>query len=153
MPSRRPLHLALFAPLVCLLLAFTAQLAQAAQMVSVKQQANMRSGAGLNHGVQWQLDQGYPLLVLGSRGPWLKVRDFENDVGWVHRSVTGNQHHVIVKVDRANVRRGPSLRQRILTRVGYGDVLRTLETRQDWVKVRVQGGPVGWVARRLLWGW
>ena len=34
-----------------------------------------------------------------------------------------------------------------------GEVLRTLERRSQWVKVQQDGGPRGWVARRLLWGW
>ena len=35
----------------------------------------------------------------------------------------------------------------------YGEVLRTLERRQDWVKIRQDGGLMGWISRKLLWGW
>jgi hypothetical protein len=31
--------------------------------------------------------------------------------------------------------------------------MRTLEHRKDWVKVQLEGGLKGGVARRLLWGW
>lgn len=153
MPLRRPMPFALLALFTLMLWLALASVAHAAQMVSVKKQANMRSGAGTRHEALWLLDQGYPLQVLGRQGAWVKVKDFEGDVGWVFGRLTGPQRHFIVKVDRANVRRGPGLRQRILASVRYGDVLRTLETRKDWVKVRLSGGPVGWVSRRLLWGW
>ena len=40
-----------------------------------------------------------------------------------------------------------------MKRAVYGDVLRTLERRGDWVKVRHEGGTTGWVLKRSLWGW
>jgi len=46
-----------------------------------------------------------------------------------------------------------STRSRIVGKATRGEVLRTLERRSQWVKVQQDGGPRGWVARRLLWGW
>lgn len=150
MSAATPLHRLLF---VVLFLAIALP-AHARQMVSVDRPTiNMRSGAGTQHDTLWTLSRGYPLQVVGRNGQWLRVRDFENDEGWVYRPLTASKPHFVVKVKTANVRSGPGTRHRIVGKVHYGEVLRTLEHRGSWVRVRQEGGPTGWISRSLLWGW
>jgi len=128
--------------------------ALAQQMVSVdRPEINMRSGAGTNHEALWRLNRGYPLKVTGRQGDWLKVSDFEGDVGWVHRPLTGNTPHFVVKSTTANIRSGPGTQHRVVGKAEYGEVLRTLERRAKWARIRTAAGLTGWVSRSLLWGW
>lgn len=129
--------------------------ALAQRMVSVdRPEINMRDGPGTQHTALWSLVRGYPLEVLGRKGDWYRVRDFERDTGWVYRPLTSaKKPHHIVKSKVANVRSGPGTRYRVIGKAVYGEVLRTLEKRDGWVKVSQSGGSSGWVARRLLWGW
>jgi len=128
--------------------------AQALTMVSVdRPEINMRAGAGTSHAAQWTLARGYPLQVLARRSGWLQVRDFEGDTGWVLGRLTGNKPHVVVKVSTANLRAKPGTGHKLVGRASYGEVLRTLERREGWLRVRQAGGLTGWVARRLVWGW
>ena len=113
----------------------------------------MRSGPGTGHEALWTLSQTYPLKVVGKQGQWLKVSDFENDTGWVFRGVTGKTRYHIVKAKVVNIRSGPTTRARILGKTYYGELLRTLERRQSWVKIEHESGLIGWVSRNLLWGW
>ena len=134
--------------------AATAGIAAAQQMVSVKGSVlNMRDGPGTQTQVLWELKQGYPLQVVEQRGRWLKVRDFENDQGWVAASLTGGQPHHIVKAPVANIRGGPGRQYRMVGKAKYGELLKTQEKRAGWVKVKREEGASGWVARQLLWGW
>jgi SH3-like domain-containing protein len=59
-------------------------------------------GLGTQHEALWVLEAGYPLSVTSRRGNWLKVKDFEGDVGWVYRPMTAKRPHVVVKVEVAN---------------------------------------------------
>lgn len=130
------------------------QVVQAREMVSVSRpEINMRAGAGTGHPTLWAITKGYPLEVTGHRGQWLKVRDFENDTGWVYRPLVGKTPYHVVKARVANIRSAPSTRSRIVGKAEGGDVLRTLGARDNWIKVKADGGPKGWVAHRLLWGW
>lgn len=52
-----------------------------------------------------------------------------------------------------NVRSAPTTRSRVVGKLNYGDVLKTLERQTGWVKIQREGGLRGWVARQLLWGW
>lgn len=140
--------------LLALTLVASAAAGQAREMVSVaKAQINMRTGADTQTAALWTLSRGYPLEVTGRQGQWLKVRDFENDAGWVYRPLVGKTPHMVVKSRVANMRSAPGTRSRILAKADHGEVLRTLEHRKDWVKVQREGGLKGWIARRLLWGW
>lgn len=143
----------LFALLLLLVLLLPA--AQAREMVSVdRPEINMRSGAGTDHPALWLLDRGYPLLVTGKQGKWLKVSDFENDEGWVYGPLTSSSKpHFVVKSPTANIRSGPGTRYRIIGKAEFGEVLRRQQIQGKWAKVKSAAGLTGWVARSLLWGW
>lgn len=128
--------------------------AVAANYVSVsRDQINMRTGPATSFESKWMLSRGYPLQLISRKGDWLQVRDFENDEGWVSRSLTNTTPHHVVKSSTANLRSGPGTQHKRVGEASYGEVLRTLERKADWVKVRQEGGVTGWVAKRLLWGW
>ncbi len=129
-----------------------------AAMVSIAAESvNMRAGPGKRYAVVWKLGKGYPLTRLRRKGKWIKVKDFENDVGWVYEPLTSRKPHLIVKKKLVNIRSGPGTRYRIVSKAEYGVVFRTLKRRgglkNGWVKVRHEDGITGWIKRSLLWGW
>jgi len=130
------------------------QAASAQNMVSVdRNTVNLRTSASTQSTILFELGQGYPLEVISRKGRWLQVRDFENDKGWVYRPMVGKKAHLVVKANVANVRSAPNTNSRILGKVEYGELLRTLEHRNKWVRVERESGSKGWVSRGLLWGW
>lgn len=98
-------------------------------------------------------EQGLPLKVVSRRGNWLQVSDFENDKSWVYARLTSKTPHHVVKAQRANLRRSPTTGSAIVAKLQYGEVLRTLERRGSWLKVRLANGRTGWIAKSLAWGW
>jgi SH3-like domain-containing protein len=123
-------------------------------MVSIdRPTVNMRTGPGTEYPATWQLARGYPLTVVGRKGSWLRVRDFENDEGWVYRPLVGKKPYLVVRVKSLNVRSAPSTKARIVGKAEYGVVLQTLRRSQGWVQVRHETGLSGWVASKHVWGW
>jgi SH3-like domain-containing protein len=143
------------------LLVFTGVIGEAAgiTMVSVAgEKVNMRKGPSTKYAVKWELGKGFPLRVIGSQGNWLKVSDFESDVGWVYKKLVNRNPHLVVKVNkksrkRANIRSGPGTKYKIVGKAEYGVVFKTLQRGDGWVKVQHEQGLTGWVKRSLLWGW
>jgi len=134
-----------------LLLLALATLAHA-EMVSVSiNEANLRSGAGSTHPVQWRVIKGFPLEVITRQGNWLQVRDFEGDVTWIYSDSVSDKPFVIVTGDIVNLRSEPSTTSRIVSKVEYGSVLERLEVKGDWVKVKI-GSTTGWIAASYVWG-
>lgn len=151
-----------FSRLPALLLAFvlswvallpSATAAQTQMVSAAVKTLNMRTGPGQRYETHWTVSRGYPFRVIGRKGAWLHVSDFEGDKAWVFRSMTDKTPHYVVKAQSANLRRAPGARNPVVKRAGYGDVLRTIERRGNWVKVRHEGGATGWVQRSLVWGW
>lgn len=128
--------------------------AQAQEFVSIQgNTVNVRAKPSTRSAVQWELSKGYPLQVTARQGNWLKVRDYESALGWVHRPQTSTRAHHVVKARTANLRNGPGTNHRVVGKLEQHEVVRTLEKRSGWTKVRSSAGTQGWVARNLLWGW
>mgnify|MGYP003583747992 CR=1 FL=1 len=124
------------------------------QMVSVAVKTlNMRTGPGQRYETHWTVTRGYPFRVIGKKGDWLRVSDFEGDKAWVFRPMTNKTPHHVVKAQSANLRRAPGARSPVVKKAGYGEGLRTLDRRGNWLKVQHEGGATGWVQRSLVWGW
>jgi SH3-like domain-containing protein len=128
-------------------------------MVSVGgEKVNLRKGPSTKYPIIWELGKGFPLRVLETKGNWIKVSDFESDVGWIYKNLVSKKPHLIVqtnKVSRAriNIRSGPGTKYEIVGKAEYGVVFETLKRGDGWVKVRHEKGLTGWVKRNLLWGW
>jgi SH3-like domain-containing protein len=128
-------------------------------MVSVSgEKVNLRQAPSTQSPIIWELGKGFPLKVIGSKGNWLKVSDFENDVGWVYKSLVSRKPHLVVKTNRnsrvrVNIRSGPGTKYKIVGKAEYGVVFETLKRGDGWVKVRHEKGLTGWIKRSLLWGW
>jgi SH3-like domain-containing protein len=133
--------------------------AAAITMVSVTgNNVNLRKGPSDQYPVIWELGQGFPLKIIGSQGNWLKVSDFEDDVGWIFKDLVGRKPHLIVKANkkskaRINIRSGPGRKYKIVGKAEYGVVFETLQQKDGWAKVRHERGLTGWIKRSLLWGW
>jgi SH3-like domain-containing protein len=107
-------------------------IAQAREFVSVK-------GASVN--------------VRQRKGQWLRVKDNETTLGWVHAPLTGKTPHMVVTARTANLRAGPGQNHRVVGRLDELEVVRTLGKQGSWAHVQRDSGQKGWVARSLTWGW
>lgn len=124
-----------------------------AETVSVmKDGTNIRTGPSTNDQVAMELFQGYPLKVVEKKGDWLKISDFENDTGWIYKTLVGPGNTVIVNAQKAiNMRSEPSTSSAIVANIERGVVLTKVSTKGDWVKVKHTKGTEGWIHKTLLW--
>ena len=124
----------------------------AAEYVSVKNDAvNIRSGPSTKNNVIWQVFESFPLEVIKREGKWAKVVDFEGDEGWIYETLISSKKSVIVNVETANMRSGPSTQETITATVKKGVVFTPLEMKGDWMKVRYKNEITGWMHNSLLW--
>ena len=164
MKSNRQFKTLTFAGYITILFVFMSlgpvcSIAAGFTMVSVAgEKVNLRQSPSTQSPVLWELGQGFPLKIIGRKGKWLKVSDFESDVGWIHEDLVARKPHLIVKIGknkktRINVRSGPGTNYEIIGKAEYGVVFETLARQSGWVKVRHEDGLIGWIKRSLLWGW
>jgi SH3-like domain-containing protein len=138
--------------LVAVFLVFSAISAKA-EMLSIKgDNVHLRSGPGKKYSVKWEYGAGFPVKVVGRKGDWLKVKDFEGDTGWVHKSLLTSHPHMIVKANKINIRKGPGSKNKIVGMAYYGVVFETLQHQSGWVEVQHDSGLTGWISSTFLWG-
>jgi SH3-like domain-containing protein len=129
-----------------------------AEMLSVKNdKVHLRSGPGTDFSIQWEYSSGFPVEVIERKGDWLKIKDFEDDTGWMHKSLLINRPQTIVKANRnkdgkINIRNGPGSGNKVVGKAYYGVVFRILQHQSGWVEVQHDSGLKGWVSSNLLWG-
>jgi SH3-like domain-containing protein len=151
-----PIRLRTLAVLLCVTalssLPFIGQVS-AADYVSVKgDNVNVRSGPGTNYQVSMELFAGYPLKVASTQGDWLKVVDFENDSGWIHKSLVNPGNSVIVNGNKSvNMRSEPNTKSSVIATVDRGVVMTKLESQGKWLKLKHSSGLIGWIYKPLLW--
>lgn len=112
---------------------------------------NVRSGPGESYDVVWQVEEYYPVDVLRKEGEWCFFKDFEDDKGWIHRSLLGDLRTVVTRRDKCNIRSGPGTRFDILFTVEKGVPFKVVKTEGDWLSIAHSDGDRGWIHRALVW--
>ncbi|MGN1056814.1 MAG: SH3 domain-containing protein [Comamonas sp.] len=129
-------------------------MAHAQEFLSIKgKTVNIRAKPTTQSDVAWELIQGYPVEVIDRKEDWLKVKDFEGPLGWVHQPLTSSDPHFLIKTDSVNLRAGPGTSHSVVTKLKKYDIVKTLEKQGDWAKVVTSEGQEGWLLSKLGWGW
>lgn len=135
--------------LILLALLFATLLSEAAMIKAKK--ANVRSGPGLDKRVLFVYRTNAPLEIIEEDGKWIKVRDFENEIGWVsYKVVNIEKRGAIVKVANANIRKGPSLKHPVIFLAGYGVAFEVIKAENDWFQIKHEDGDTGWIQEALV---
>ncbi len=113
--------------------------------------ANIRSGPGSKYEVLWQVEKYYPIIITGKKGNWYHFKDFEDDTGWVHKSLVGKVKTVISIKNKCNVRSGPGEKNSIVFIVEKGVPLKVIGKKGNWLKVEYMDGDRGWIYKSLVW--
>ena len=122
-----------------------------AERLSVKSDvANIRSGPGSTFKVIWQIEKYHPLVIIQKEGNWYQFKDFENDRGWIHKSLLSTVDTVITKKS-CNIRSGPGTNHKIAFTAEKGIPLKILKKSEKWIHVQHADGDKGWISKPLVW--
>ncbi|MHB1348640.1 MAG: SH3 domain-containing protein [Desulfobulbaceae bacterium] len=125
--------------------------ALAAEYVSIsKDGINLRSGPDTKYAVLYELPAGYPVQIIEKKGEWIKVKDFENDQGWVFSSLVSREPYVIVTVNEGNARSGPGTEFGKVGTVVREVILKKVNQKGDWIQFE-HPNLKGWIHKKLVW--
>lgn len=115
-------------------------------------EANLRSGPGLQYPVLWlYLRAGIPLEITAEFDTWRRVRDITGAEGWMHSSLLSGRRRAIVGDAVTAFLDRPAEGGRTLMRAEPGVVFDLLRCRPDWCEARLAGHKA-WVRRGSFWG-
>uniref|UniRef100_A0A7V6DPP2 Peptide-binding protein n=1 Tax=Desulfobacca acetoxidans TaxID=60893 RepID=A0A7V6DPP2_9BACT len=116
---------------------------------------NVRKAPNLKAEVIFQAHLGYPVELEKTQGQWVQIKDWQNNEGWVHRSlINQNIQTAVIVPEEVNVRKGPGLHYPVVTQVKCGEVYKIFNAKKGWVQIGyyVENQEIGWIRKDLVWG-
>ena len=129
--------------------------AGAASMKSIgKDAVNVRKGPSVDSEVLYETHLGYPIEIEKTQGDWVRCKDWQGHIGWVHKPLVSEIKTAVVLGEDVNVRKGPGAEHEVVKKVVKGEVYKVVGRKGDWVKIAyyVEGDEIGWIRRDMLWG-
>tara|TARA_B100000575_G_scaffold21964_1_gene15050 strand:- start:1257 stop:1817 length:561 start_codon:yes stop_codon:yes gene_type:complete len=115
--------------------------------------SNIRVGPSINYPIFIKyIFKDFPLKIIEEYGDWRKVVDFQNNSGWIHKSLIKNQRTAIIisqnkkKVDVYNISNG-----KIIGEIENGMIVNIPKCKLDWCLI-IKNENKGWINKGFLWG-
>ena len=127
-----------------------------ANMASIgKENVNVRSAPSRQADVLYQIHLGYPVELQRTKGKWVKIKDWDENTGWVYRPLINRKvQTALVIPDRINIRKGPGIKYRVVNHATGGEIYKIFAEKGNWVKIGyyLENQELGWVRNDLVWG-
>ena len=79
------------------------------------------------------LNHGYPVEIVVTLGSWLKVRDATGELAWIEASRLSSDRMVMLKVQRAQVRKAPEDSAPVVFEAEQDLLLELIDTVDNWM--------------------
>lgn len=115
--------------------------------------AYVRAGPGERFPIQWEYrKKGLPMEIILEFDHWRKVRDFEGEEGWMHKTLlSGRRTGMVISDGQVPLWRKPESDSRLVAYLGPSVVVGLEECTTDWCHVAVSGFK-GWMPKKYIWG-
>ena len=115
-------------------------------------EVNLRQGPAKNYPIKIFYKKKYlPVLVQDRSDNYRKIRDHENNTGWIHISQLSQKKAALVLDDQVVVFKNSTVFSKPLGILKKGRLCLVSKCKNDWCKIKVEKYS-GWVKRQSLWG-
>ena len=116
------------------------------------EKVNLRQGPSFDYPVKIFYKKKFlPVLIQDRSENFRKVRDHENNTGWIHISQLSKKKAAIVIDDKLILFNSPTIYSNPLAILKKGRLLKIKKCKNEWCKV-MTGDFKGWVKKESLWG-
>ncbi|MDA9624774.1 SH3 domain-containing protein [Candidatus Pelagibacter bacterium] len=113
---------------------------------------NLRQGPSFEYPIKIIYKKKFlPVLIKDEHGTFRKVKDHENNSGWIHISQLSKRKAALVKVKNIVVFSNPTLYSKPLVVLNEGRLCLIIKCQSDWCKISVDTYK-GWVKQTALRG-
>jgi SH3-like domain-containing protein len=113
---------------------------------------NLRQGPSFEYPIKIFYKKKFlPVLILDSSDNFKKIRDHENNSGWIHISQLSKKKAALVINDDAIVFSKSSVFSSPLVLLKKGRLCKIIKCKQDWCRIKVDKYK-GWIKKDSLWG-
>ena len=116
------------------------------------EKVNLRQGPSFDYPVKIFYKKKYlPVLIQDSSNNFRKVRDHENNSGWIHISQLSKKKAAIVISNELIMFSGSTVYSNPIALLKKGRLVEIKKCRANWCKA-ISGDFKGWVKKESLWG-
>ena len=92
-----------------------------------------------------------PLEVLDKSETWRKIKDFENNSGWIHISQLSKKKSAINIKNNSILYKRPTIYSEPIAKLEIGRLVLIKKCKEKWCKI-TSGNYSGWISEIFLWG-
>ena len=113
---------------------------------------NLRLGPSFEHPVKLIYKKKYlTVSVIDRSETWRKIKDFENNTGWIHISQLSRKKTAINIKENSILYKKSTTFSKPIARLEIGRLVLIKKCTLDWCKI-TSANFIGWVVKNSLWG-
>tara|TARA_Y100000590_G_scaffold391346_1_gene467873 strand:+ start:944 stop:1402 length:459 start_codon:yes stop_codon:yes gene_type:complete len=117
-----------------------------------KNEVNLRQGPSLEYPIKLIYKKKYlPVIILDKSGPFRKIKDFENNTGWIHIALLSKKKSAINIKNNSILFKKPTIYSKPIAKLESGRLLLINKCNVKWCKI-TSGDFNGWIDKKYLWG-
>ena len=115
-------------------------------------EVNLRQGPSFEYPIKLIYKKKYlPVKILDKSETWRKIRDFENNSGWIHVSQLSKKKSAINIKNNSIIYKKPTIYSKPIARLEVGKLVIIKRCKLKWCKI-ITGDFNGWIKKKYLWG-
>ena len=115
-------------------------------------EVNVRVGPSKKYPIKFTYKKKYlPLEVLDKSETWRKIKDFENNSGWIHISQLSKKKTAINIIENSILYKKATIYSKPLAKLEVGRLVLIKKCDEKWCKIS-SGEFSGWIKKNYLWG-
>ena len=113
---------------------------------------NLRQGPSFEYPIKLIYKKKYfPVVILDKSETWRKIKDFDNNSGWIHISQLSKKKSAINIKNNSILYKKPSVFSKPLARIENGRLMLVKKCEIKWCKISTDSFN-GWILKNALWG-
>ena len=113
---------------------------------------NLRQGPSFDYPIKiFYKKKNLPVLILDTSDNFRKIKDHENNTGWIHVSQLSQKKAALSNIDRVVMFKNSTIFSTPLAVLEKGRLCLILKCNDEWCKIKT-GKYSGWVKKENLWG-
>jgi SH3-like domain-containing protein len=113
---------------------------------------NLRQGPSFDYPIKIFYKKKFlPVLIQDRSDNFRKIRDHENNTGWIHISQLSKKKAAIIIDDSSILFNGSTIYSNPIAILKKGRLIKINKCKNDWCKIKT-GEFKGWVKKESLWG-
>ena len=117
-----------------------------------KNEVNLRQGPSLEYPIKLIYKKKYlPVIILDKSGPFRKIKDFQNNTGWIHVALLSKKKSAINIKNNSILYKNPTIYSKPIAKLESGRLVLIKKCNQKWCKIS-SGEFIGWINKNFLWG-